>query len=185
MYFGSGAEWKREKPYGLSKYMMDQVTQNKNNIYNLRLYSVYGPGTDWRYRFINNACAKALLGMPIKIPRIGRCDYMYINDLCRIVEYYIHNFKTLPKSSDICSGKVLSPEEIINHIKEIIPIKDVVSHDMVSPTVSRSLSCKEDYFGNPVLINDLPFALTSINDGIKELLDFYSRIEIDPEQFVY
>ena len=74
-YFGSGAEKQREKPYGLSKYVMDQITQNKNNIYNLRLYSVYGPGTDWRYRFINNVCAKAALDLPIKIPRINKCYY--------------------------------------------------------------------------------------------------------------
>ena len=58
IYFGSGAAKQRTTSYGLSKYLMDQVTQNKNNIYNLRLYSVYGKGTDWRYRFIKSSCWK-------------------------------------------------------------------------------------------------------------------------------
>jgi len=164
---------------------MDQIAQNKDNIYNLRLYSVYGPGTDWRYRFINNACAKVALEMPIKIPPIGKCDYLHIDDLCRVVEYYIRNFKTLPKNPDICSGDVLSPEEIVRRIKEVTPVKDVIPHHVVSPTVSRSQSCGENYFGNPSFVNYLPVTLTSIDEGIKELINFYKANQPDIEQFVY
>ena len=185
LYFGSGAEWRREKPYGLSKYVMDQITQNKNNIHNLRLYSVYGIGTDWRYRFINNACAKVALGMPIKVPPISKCDYLQIKDLSRIVEYYMHNHKELPKSCDICSGDILSPDQIINYIKEISPIKGVVSYNKVSPTVSRSESSTENYYGNSDFVNSLPVLLTPVHDGIKELIDFYNHHRPDPAEFVY
>ena len=185
LYFGSGAEWKREKPYGLSKYAMEQITQNKKNVYNLRLYSVYGIGTDWRYRFINNACAKVALGMPIKVPRINKCDYLHIKDLCRIVEYYMWNYKDLPKSCDICSGDVLSPEQIINYIKDVSSVKAVVPHNKVSSTVSRSYSSAEDYYGNPNFVKSLPFTLTSVSEGIKELIDFYSRYRPDAAEFVY
>jgi GDP-L-fucose synthase len=185
LYFGSGAEWRREKPYGMSKYMMNQVVQNKSNIYNLRLYSVYGVGTDWRYRFINNACAKAALNMPIKIPPINKCDYLHINDLCRVVEYYMNNYKDLQKSQDICSGDILSPEDIVNHIKKIVPVKEVVRYDTVSPTVSRAPSCGENYFGNSNFINSLPFALTPIYLGIKELVSFYKQAQPNPSEFIY
>jgi nucleoside-diphosphate-sugar epimerase len=185
LYFGSGAEWKREKPYGLSKYFMDQVTRNKDNIYNLRLYSVYGEGTDWRYRFINNACAKVSLGMPINIPKINKCDYLHIKDLCNVVEYYINNYKILPKSSDICSGNVLSPEEIVKIIKNIAPVSGVKYRNSVTPTVSRSNSSQEAYYGDSNFVSSLPITLTGISDGIESLIKFYSNNIVDYEEFVY
>jgi len=185
IYFGSGAEWRREKPYGLSKYFMDQAAQNKDNIYNLRLYSVYGIGTDWRYRFINNACAKVALGMKIAIPPIGKCDYLNINDLCRIVKHYIDNRQKMPKSEDICSGNLLSPMEIVEYIKSVASVDGVVLHQGVSPTTSRAKSSKEDYFGNSDFVNSLPIALTSLKDGIKELVAFYEENRPNPKEFVY
>ena len=185
LYFGSGAEKKKEKPYGLSKYIMDQLIQNKDNIYNLRLYSVYGIGTDWRYRFINNACAKVALGMPIKVPRISKCDYLHINDLCQAVELYIENYKYLPKRSDMCSGDVLTPDEIIQHIKKIAFVEDVIPHNTVTPTVSRSQSSKQEYYGDPGLLKLMPFNSTPISTGIKELIEYYKKEQPDPKQFVY
>jgi len=187
IYFGSGAAKKRATSYGLSKYLMDQVTQNKSNIYNLRLYSVYGKGTDWRYRFINNACAKVALGLPIKIPRIGKNDYLCVDDLCRIVEYYIHNFKDLPKSSDICSGDVLSTQDIVNCIRKVKPNVQTSHWNAVSSdwTGSRAKCSGEDYFGDPSYIKLLPVALTPIDVGIKELISFYENVSLDPKEFVY
>ena len=187
IYFGSGAAAKRETSYGLSKYLMDQITQNKNNIYNLRLYSVYGKGTDWRYRFINNACAKVALGLPIKIPRIGRNDYLCIDDLCRIVEYYMHNFKDLPKSCDICSGDVLSTQDIVDHIRKVRPDARATSWNAVTSgwTGSRARSSGEDYFGDPSYVKSLPLALTSLEVGVKELISFYESASLDPKEFVY
>ena len=171
--------------YGFSKYIMTKYAQKTENIYNLRLYSVYGPGTDWRYTFINNSSAKAALGQPIRVPRIGKCDYLHINDLCNIVEYYILNFKNLPKSRDICSGDVLSTEEIINYIKEIIELKEVIPHNKVSSTVSRSQSSLEAYFGDPNFVSCLPVTLTPVEEGIRELINFYQSSQPDPSLFVY
>jgi len=185
IYFGSGAETRRENPYGMSKYFMDQAAQNKNNIYNLRLYSVYGVGTDWRYRFINNACAKVALNMPITIPPLGECDYLNINDLCRIVEYYITNPGEADSSEDICSGNVLSPNDIVEEIKSIVPVNDVLYYNKITSTVSRAKSSKNAYFGNPEFVNSLPFKLTSVSDGIEELIKFYGKNPPNPKEFVY
>jgi nucleoside-diphosphate-sugar epimerase len=185
IYFGSGAEKKKEKPYGLSKNIMNQMAQNKNNIYNLRLYSVYGIGTDWRYRFINNACAKIALDMPIKVPRINKCDYLHINDLCQVVKFYVESYKYLPKSSDICSGDVFTPDEIIEHIKEVALVKDVIPHNTVTTTVSRSQSSEQEYYGDPGLLKLLPIHTTPISAGIRELIEYYKKKQPDPNQFVY
>ena len=184
-YFGSGAEHRRENQYGLSKYAMDQIAQNKDNVYNLRLYSVYGVGTDWRYRFINNACAKVSLGMPIKIPKINQCDYLNVVDLCKIVKFYMHNFKNIPKSCDMCSGDVFTPEKIVEIINEVKPVLDVQYHDKVSPSVSRSKSSLQAYYGDPAFVASLPVTLTPMRQGVRELLDFYKSNKPNPSEFVY
>jgi len=68
IYYGSGAEFGREswKPkmneeyfdhrvptdqYGLSKYVMTKHTLSSDNIYNLRLFGVFGEYDDWRLTY--------------------------------------------------------------------------------------------------------------------------------------
>src|SRR3989339_2059091 len=75
IYFGSGAEFDRKNwipemtesyfdqhvpsnQYGFSKYLMTKYTALNSNIYNLRLFGVFGKYDDWRYRFIPNICAR-------------------------------------------------------------------------------------------------------------------------------
>ena len=187
LYFGSGAEKRREGQYGLSKYYMDQAAQNSNNIFNLRLYSVYGIGTDWRYRFINNACAKVANNMPITIPKINKCDYLNVKDLCKIVDFYVNNFKIISKSNDICSGDFILPDEIISVIKQVVHTShiEIKYHNTVSSSVSRAKSSDKEYSGDPTFVKSLPIDMTSLYDGIEELINFYSNKQINLKEFVY
>ena len=71
IYFGSGAEFSRKNwipkmeenyydkfvptdQYGFSKYVMNKITEKSDNIYNLRIFGLFGKYDDWRYRFIPN-----------------------------------------------------------------------------------------------------------------------------------
>ena len=122
IYFGSGAEFGRQSwipnmgedyfdenvptdQYGLSKYIMTKHALLSDNIFNLRLFGLFGEHDDWRYRFIPIACCKAVLGLPITIRQNARFDYLYINDLIKVVEWFIHN-KPEHKVYNVCSGEV-------------------------------------------------------------------------------
>ena len=106
IYFGSGAEFGRENwkskmkesyfgnhypadQYGLSKYFMNIHTRLSKNIYNLRLFGMYGTKDDWRFRFIPYICAKAFLNENIVVNQNAIFGFLYVEDLVQIVEKFI------------------------------------------------------------------------------------------------
>ena len=135
IYFGSGAEFGRENwipkmredyfdqhvpvdQYGFSKYIMAKYAQSNSNIYNLRLFGVFGKYDDWRIRFIPNACRKAVLGLPIKFKQNVFFDFIHINDLSNIVKWFIDN-KPRKNVYNVCSGKVIDFKAIAEKIIKI------------------------------------------------------------------
>jgi nucleoside-diphosphate-sugar epimerase len=120
LYFGSGAEFCRAQwtprmtegafdrhvppdPYGFSKYLMNLHAQASANIYNLRLFGVFGPNDDWRTRFLSNACCRAVMGQPIVMNQNRIFDHLYMGDLARIAQWFL---TASPKHHDynVCSG---------------------------------------------------------------------------------
>ena len=119
-YFGSGAEYDMRHyipdmtedyfdlyvptdAYGFSKYVMSKVCQESNNIYDLRLFGVYGKYEEWERRFISNAICRALVGKDITIKKNVYFDYLWVEDLCDIVHWFIEN---VPKHHhyNVCRG---------------------------------------------------------------------------------
>lgn len=123
IFFGSGAEFGREHwipkmgedyfdrhvpgdPYGFSKYIMTRhAMQPGSNIYNLRLFGVFGKYDDWRTRFIANACARAVMDMPIVMNQDRTFDYLWVGDLARIAEWFLAISPKHPVYN-VCSGTV-------------------------------------------------------------------------------
>jgi nucleoside-diphosphate-sugar epimerase len=103
VYFGSGAEYGkhrdlvkvredeigREIPrnsYGFAKLMCNDIARRSRNITNLRLFGVYGPHEGYLFKFISNSVVKTLLGMDLAIRQDVVFDYLWIGDLCAVVE---------------------------------------------------------------------------------------------------
>jgi GDP-L-fucose synthase len=121
IYYGSGAEYDRfnlvpkatedffniyipESAYGLSKFIMAQHTAVSTNIFELIPFAVFGPGEDWRTRFISNACCRDIFDLPITIMKNVVYDYIYVEDLVKITEWFINN--TPPEHSyNVCYGQ--------------------------------------------------------------------------------
>ena len=107
--FGSGAEYGKHKPiinareddykkalpldeYGFYKAIASHYIEDcANNIIQLRLFGIYGEMENYRYKFITNAVVKNLLHLPITINQNVFFDYMYVEDLLNVVEFYIEN----------------------------------------------------------------------------------------------
>jgi len=197
IYFGSGAEFGRDNwipkmgedcfdkyvpqdQYGYSKYLMTKYTLLSDNIYNLRLFGLFGKYDDWRYRFIPNICCKAALGLPITIKQNAKFDHLYIDDLTKIVKWVIDN-EPSEKVYNACSGDVydyhtLAQKVIDISLKEldIIIEKDGLKHEY-SGDNSRLKS----------EISDLSFI--EIDDAIQDLYNWYSNntSTIKKELFTY
>lgn len=108
IYFGSGAEFDKRfdisnvretdygksipvTEYGLAKYTMNKVVQNSRNIYNLRLFGIFGKYELWQIKFLSNLCCKAVFDLPLTVRKDCRFNFLYIEDLIGIVEWFINH----------------------------------------------------------------------------------------------
>jgi len=183
IYFGSGAEFGREywipkmkedyfdqrvpvDQYGFSKYIMTKYTQLSTNIYNLRLFGVFGKYDDWRYRFIPNTCANAVLNLPISINQNVIFDYLYIDDLIKIVKWFINN-KPKKNVYNVCTGKVYDFKTLAEKIIKI----SSKNLDIIIKTEGLGREYSGD---NSLLMNELNgFEFIPIDKSIEALYDWY------------
>ena len=106
--FGSGAEYGKHKPiieakeedyweafpleeYGFYKSITSHYIERSQNIVQLRIFGAYGEYENYRYKFISNAIVKNLFHLPITINKNVYFDYIYSEDLVKIVDFFIHN----------------------------------------------------------------------------------------------
>ena len=108
LHFGSGAEYSKHKPivsasepsyleslpldsYGFYKGVCSRfIESTRGNVICLRIFGCYGAGENYRYKFISNAIVKNLLHLPITIYKDCIFDYIYIDDLLRIIDHFLH-----------------------------------------------------------------------------------------------
>lgn len=196
IYFGSGAEYARELPveqigeekfgrklpadmYGFCMYQIAQAAMRSENIYCLRLFGIFGRYETWRRRFISNAICKAMYGYPVTIRRDCYFDYLYVDDLCRIVHWFMEN---TPRYHDYnaTSGRRYSLKElaemVIAESGKDLPI--FVAEDGLAPEYSGS---------NRRLCAEMQFTPTDMRQSIREMTAFYHGIqgEIDRYPLLY
>jgi GDP-L-fucose synthase len=197
IYFGSGAEAGRENwipkmteeyivnhmphdQYGFSKHVMNKIAEKSENIYNLRIFGLFGKFDDWRYRFISNACCKVVFDMPININKNVRFDYTYINDLIEITKWCIRN-KPKYHSYNVCNGEANTYRIIANKILNI-----------ASKQLEINIDSEKDIFeysgDNSRLLKEMnDFSYTSLDNSIKEVYNWYdiNKDIIDKDLFAY
>jgi len=196
LYFGSGAEAGRQNwipkmneeyivnkvpddQYGYSKHIMNEYASLSKNIYNLRLFGLFGKYDDWRYRFISNACCKAILNKQIVINQNVFFDYMYINDFCNIVKWFIENTPD-QQSYNVCTGVAHDYIGIANMIRKIS--KNNIEVEL------KSEEMRKQYSGdNSLLQKEINYDFQPIEDSIEELYGWYKKNKniIREENFLY
>jgi len=182
--FGSGAEFAREHwmpmmkesylgehvpadQYGLSKYLIARyIESSRTAIYNLRLFGVYGKYEDWRIRFISQSCCRALAGIPITINQNVRFDYLLVDDLAQIVEWFIENDPP-QRAYNVCTGQSCDLRKLAEMVLYYSTNK--VEVRVVADTMGR------EYSGdNSRLLSALgPFQFSDKKESIGRLLSWY------------
>lgn len=180
---GSGAEYSKEKMppqvkesqcgryipkdyYGFSKYIISKYIEKNPKIYSLRLFGVFGPGEDYRYKFISNSIVKNMLGMPITIMQNVFFDWLYIQDLMYIIEYFLSN-NPQKNIFNITTGKqtdILSIAQLINDFS-----------DFKSDIILINNGFNREYSGhNHRLLSEMGhYEFMSIDDSIRLLIEYY------------
>ncbi|MDY6879101.1 MAG: NAD(P)-dependent oxidoreductase [Thermodesulfobacteriota bacterium] len=185
IYFGSGAEFSREHwkpkmkedyfdvhvpndPYGFSKYLMSKYTQIDSNIYNLRLFGVFGKYDDWRYRFIPNVCCQAVFDMPITINENAIFDFLYIDDLLKIVHWFVKN-KPSRNIYNVCTGRTYDFVTLAEKVASISG-KDIKIE-------LKTEGAGKEYSGdNSLVMQELKgFEFIPIDQSIEDLYKWYEQ----------
>lgn len=186
LYFGSGAEYDMQNyiprmkeeyfaahiprdPYGFSKYIMSKHSEYADNIYNLRLFGVYGKYEEWDRRFISNIICRILSGARVVVHQNAVFDYLWINDLIEIVKWFIAN-KPSFKQYNVCSGRRVELVSLAETIKGIMNFSGeiIVENDTIG----------KEYTGdNTRLLKELgDISFADYEKTVQELVAFYQGI---------
>ena len=140
--FGSGAEYGKHKPivdaseeeyllsqpldeYGFYKSVVSRFVQKSNNMIQLRIFGAYGEYENYKYKFISNAIVKNLLNLPIIINKNVFFDYIYIDDLVEIIDWFMHN-DSKKKIYNVTTGKKIDLITLSNIINEASDFKSKI-----------------------------------------------------------
>jgi len=193
IYFGSGAEFDKRfdirmvsedafgrtiptSEYGLAKYTMNEIARGSKNVYNLRLFGVYGRYELWQMKFLSNLCCKAIFDLPLSVRKDCYFDFLYIDDLVAITCWAIEN-KPMYHDYNTCLGQEYRLTELAKKIRAISG--KPLEIQLLSP--ERNL----DYSGdNTRLCSECPAdCFSGVDIGLRYLYDWYAthRDEIDYE----
>jgi GDP-L-fucose synthase len=77
--------------HGFCKYVCGRTIERSANIYDLRIFGIFGRYEDYAIRFISNAICKALLDLPITIKQNRYFDFLDVDDLMPVLEWFVEN----------------------------------------------------------------------------------------------
>lgn len=199
IYAGSGAEYDKRFPiasvteediakhsipidqYGLMKYTINQMIERSDNIYNLRLFGIFGKYEYWKIKYISNLCCKSLKGLPLSLRKNCYFDYLWIDDFCRLLEMFIQLERPKYHVYNAVSGMRVSLYELAQLVNE-------VADDQRDIIVCSEGWANEYTANNERIRRELPeWKLTDMRTAVKELYDWYKEQidSIDSYSLIY
>lgn len=193
-YFGSGAEYDKkhyipymkeeyfgtfipQDGYGFYKYLLSKLCIQKDNIFDLRLFGVYGKYEPWAVRFISSNVCRILKGMPMTLSKNMYFDYIYIDDLVEIMRWFIEN-EPKHKHYNICRGEHIDLYSLGNIIRETLKSD--------CEFIVASEGYKLEYSGdNSRLLSEIgDYQFKPYKETIEELARYYQRIINDIDESI-
>jgi len=150
--------------YGKSKMLIAEKIKDRNDVVCLNIFACYGYG-EKENRFPSYAINKVLAGENIEINQNVVFDYLFVEDMQRIVEYFIQKQpdKNIINITPTKSISLLEISQIVNNFRE-----KKVEIFIKNPAMNNQ------YTGdNSRLLKEIPnFEFTSMEDGIKKLYEY-------------
>ena len=167
--------------YGLMKCIVNQMIEESSNIYNLRLFGIFGKYEYWKTKFISNLCCKSIKGLPLSLRKNCYFDYLWIDDFCKMLEQFMQLEKPRYHVYNAVRGEridLLSLAELVNEVAD---------------TKQEIVVCQEDLANeytasNDRILEELPeLGFTDIKESVRELYAWYRlhQDEIDVYSLIY
>jgi nucleoside-diphosphate-sugar epimerase len=117
--FGSGAELNPSSPYGESKRDIRTGILKLDKCFNLRIFGIFDEN-EWETRFIKTSIRNHIANKPITIHQDKFFSFLYMEDLIKLVDYYITTNPTLlPKEYNCCYPLNFTLSEIAKIINDL------------------------------------------------------------------
>lgn len=158
--------------HGFSKYICARHIEKMENAFELRLFGVFGKYEDYSIRFISNAICKTLFDMPITIKQNRYFDYLFIDDLMPVIDYFMHN-----------QGKYkaynVTPDQAVDLYSIAEKVRDISGSSNLSILVGKPGLGTEYSGDNSRLKSEYSqFKINSLDNAIRDLY-FHYRKNID------
>lgn len=183
LYFGSGAEFDKQfdvrmvreeelgrtipvTEYGLAKYAMNTIARRSANIYNLRLFGIFGRYELWQIKFLSNLCCKAVFDLPLTVRKDCFFDFLFVDDLPEIICWFVEN---TPNWHDynVCHGREYRLLELAEMVRKIsgkqLPIQ------LLSPEHNLDYSASNERLRAEM--EDL--SITPMEQSLEQLYHYY------------
>jgi GDP-L-fucose synthase len=197
LHLGSGAEYSRAglppkvgenyfdsrvptDPYGFSKYICTRHAETQENIYVLRLFGVFGKYEAWDVRFISNACARAVKGLPIVIRQNVRFDYLYVRELAKLLSWFLEQ-ELKHKAYNVCRGETYS----LLQLAQMVASAAGGNPEIIVRNPAMGAEYSAD---NTRMLGEMGgFAFRPMSDCVAELYNWYQEHadQIDAQQLTF
>lgn len=150
--------------YGKSKLLIAEKIKNRKDVLMLNIFACYGYG-EKKSRFPSYAIYKAIQGEDILINQNVNFDYLFVEDMAKIVEHFII---TEPKNNIIN----ITPSKS-SSLKEIAEIVQSYSQKNINIKILNE-GMNFEYTGdNTLLLNNFEnLKFTSLEVGLKSLFNY-------------
>ena len=152
--------------HGYNKYIFGKLLDCMEHVYDFRIFGIYGKYEDYAIRFISNAICKAIFGLPITLRQNRRFDYIYIDDLMPVLEYFIDH-DPQEKSFNITPDNAIELMEVAKIVKGI----SGKNLDIIVGQEGMGMEYSGDNTALHKEISGLKFA--PIEKSIRNLYDWY------------
>ena len=154
--------------YGQSKMLIADKIKNREDVLCLNIFACYGYG-EKESRFPSYAVNQAIKGEDIIINQNVVFDYLFVEDMERIIEYFIEN---IPQDNIIN----ITPDKSIS-LLEIAEIVNSFSEKKVDIKIKNPILNNEYTGDNFLLRKNYPnISFTNIKEGLKNLYDYQKTI---------
>ena len=188
LYFGSGAEYnplkynpkmsesysKASYPatgYPFAKWIVGKDIENSNlgNIFNLRLFGVFGNHEDFSRRFISNNICRVLSGLPLSMNKNMLFDYLYVEDLCQYVEKNFFSGTVKYNTYNVCTGNPISLYALANIIKDVMKVK--------SEIIINEIGENSEYSGDPTRVFEEfgEIKITKFDTAVANMVNYFEK----------
>lgn len=164
---------------GLYKYTAARSIEEVEGVVELRLFGLFGKYEDYAIRFISNMICKAIFDLPLTMCQNRKFDYLYVDDLPQVVEYFIEN-ESRYKAYNV------TPDDSIALYDLAQVVLRICGKDLPIEVDNQSMGL--EYSGdNSRLRSEMPqLKFTPIEVAVKELYEWYlkNKAMIDREQLL-